>query len=89
MGTQLPSPKGAHPPPIFGTSVAVQWLQPAWIKMALGMEVGLGPSHIVLDGDPLDRETDRTGQRPDSIGQTVLQTVAQKLPMATPCVEVW
>jgi len=23
-----------------------------WIKMALGMEVGLGPSHIVLDGDP-------------------------------------
>jgi len=23
-----------------------------WIKMQLGMEVGLGPSHIVLDGDP-------------------------------------
>ena len=23
-----------------------------WIKMKLGMEVGLGPSHIVLDGDP-------------------------------------
>ena len=23
-----------------------------WIRMALGMEVGLGPSHIVLDGDP-------------------------------------
>jgi len=23
-----------------------------WIKMPLGMEVGLGPSHIVLDGDP-------------------------------------
>jgi len=23
-----------------------------WIKMALGMEVGLGPGHIVLDGDP-------------------------------------
>jgi len=22
-----------------------------WIKMALGMEVGLGPFHIVLDGD--------------------------------------
>ena len=22
------------------------------MKMALGMEVGLGPSHIVLDGDP-------------------------------------
>ena len=23
-----------------------------WIKMALRMEVGLGPGHIVLDGDP-------------------------------------
>jgi len=23
-----------------------------WIKMKLGMEVGLGPSHIVLDRDP-------------------------------------
>jgi len=23
-----------------------------WIKMALGTEVGLGPGHIVLDGDP-------------------------------------
>jgi len=22
-----------------------------WIKMPLGMEVGLGPGHIVLDGD--------------------------------------
>jgi len=23
-----------------------------WFKMPLGVEVGLGPSHIVLDGDP-------------------------------------
>jgi len=23
-----------------------------WIKMPLGMKVGLGPGHIVLDGDP-------------------------------------
>ena len=23
-----------------------------WIKVALGMEVGLSPGHIVLDGDP-------------------------------------
>ena len=23
-----------------------------WIKMKLGVEVGLGPGHIVLDGDP-------------------------------------
>ena len=25
---------------------------PAWIKMSLGMEVGLGPGDFVLDGDP-------------------------------------
>jgi len=25
-----------------------------WIKMALGMEVGLGPGHVVLDGDPAE-----------------------------------
>jgi len=23
-----------------------------WIKVKLGMKVGLGPGHIVLDGDP-------------------------------------
>ena len=23
-----------------------------WIKVPLGMEVGLGPGHILLDGDP-------------------------------------
>jgi len=23
-----------------------------WIEMRLGVEVGLGPGHIVLDGDP-------------------------------------
>ena len=74
-----PSPlpqKGAQPPPQLSTHFYCGQTA-GWIKMALGMEVGLGPSHIVLDGDPLDRETDRTGQRPDSIGRTVLQTVAQ------------
>ena len=25
----------------------------AWIKVKLGTQVGLGPGHIVLDGDPL------------------------------------
>ena len=24
-----------------------------WIKMKLGMQVGLDPGHIVLDGDPV------------------------------------
>jgi len=27
-----------------------------WIKMKLGTEAGLGPGHIVLDGDPASRK---------------------------------
>ena len=30
------------------------------IKMPLGMEVGLGPGHIVLDGDPVPLPKKRT-----------------------------
>ena len=49
MGTQLPPQKGAQP----HFSAHVYCDQTArWIKMPLGMEVGLGQGHIVLDGDP-------------------------------------
>ena len=49
MGTQLPSPKGGRSPQF---SAVVYCGQTAgWIKMALGIEVGLGP-YIVLDWDP-------------------------------------
>ena len=36
-----------------------------WIKMKLGMELGLGPGHIVLDGDPAPtiRQKKRRGHR--------------------------
>jgi len=52
MGTQLPLPKkGAEPPPQFSAHVYCGQTA-GWIKMALGMKVGLGPGHIVLDGDP-------------------------------------
>ena len=52
MGIQLPLPKkGAEPPPQFSAHVYCGQTA-GWIKMALGMEVGLGPGHIVLDGDP-------------------------------------
>jgi len=45
-----PPPKG-HSPQL---SVQVCCGQTAgWIKMPLGMEVGLGPGHIVLDEDPV------------------------------------
>ena len=49
-----PSPllkKWAEPPPQFSAHV---YCGPTagWIKVALGVEVGLDPGHIVLDGEP-------------------------------------
>jgi len=50
MGTQPPPKKEAKPGGEF--SAHVHCGQTAgWIKMAVGMEVGLGRVHIVLDGD--------------------------------------
>ena len=49
MGTQLPLP--AASPPQFSANVRCGQTA-GWIKMALGMEVGLGPGDIVLDGNP-------------------------------------
>ena len=43
--------KGAEPPPQFSAHVYCGQTAP-WIQMARGMEVGLSPGHIVLDGDP-------------------------------------
>ena len=51
MGTQLrPLHKGAEPPSQFSAHVYCGQTA-GWIKVALGMEVGLGTGHIVLDGD--------------------------------------
>ena len=60
-----PQPRGlcvrlgpSHPPPQQGGGVPQFSAHvycghtAAWIKMALGMKVGLGPGHIALDGDP-------------------------------------
>jgi len=49
MGTPL-LPKGGTAPPLFAHVSCGQTV--GWIKMKLGMDVGLGPGHIVLDGDP-------------------------------------
>jgi len=50
-GRRSLSKKRAKSPPNFGPCLL--WPKMAgWIKMALGMEMGLGPGHIVLDGDP-------------------------------------
>jgi len=49
-GPALLPKKGAEPPPQFSAHVHCDQTA-GWIKMALDMEVGLGPRHIVLDGD--------------------------------------
>ena len=51
MGTELPSPKRGASPTIFGPYVHCGQTA-GWIKNALGMEVALGPGHIVADADP-------------------------------------
>jgi len=47
MGTQLPSLKRGG-----GTAHVYYGQMVGWIKMPLSMGVGLGPGHILLDGDP-------------------------------------
>ena len=50
-GPSSPPQKGAEPPPQFSAHVYCGQTA-GWIKMALGMEVGIGTGHIVLDWDP-------------------------------------
>ena len=45
-----------------------------WIKMPLGTEVGLGPGHIVLDGDPVPQR--KGEQQPPLFGPLCSVTVA-------------
>ena len=70
MGTRSPSRKrGQSPfPQIFGPCLL--WPTAGWINMALGMEVGLGPGHIVLDGDPAPFP--KRGQSPSIFGLCLL-----------------
>ena len=49
MGTQLALPKGAQPP--FSARICCGQMA-AWVKMSLGVELGLGPGDFVLDGNP-------------------------------------
>jgi len=58
LGTQLPSPKGDIDPQFSAYFYCRQ--TPGWIKMALGMEVGLGPGDFVFDGDPATPRTEGT-----------------------------
>jgi len=49
-GPSFPLPKKGAEPQFSAHDYCGQTA--GWIKMALGMEVGLGPGSIVLDGDP-------------------------------------
>jgi len=66
-----PSQKGGGAraePPIFGPCLCGQTV--GWIKIALGMEVGPDPVHIVADGDtaPLSKK----GTEPPIFGPSLL-----------------
>ena len=50
-GDTPPSPKRGDAPQ-FSAHVVYSGQTAGWIKTALVMEVGLGPSHIMLDEDP-------------------------------------
>jgi len=49
MGTHLPLPKGAQPPQFLAYICYSKMA--GWIKIPLGMEVGLAPGDFVLDVD--------------------------------------
>jgi len=44
-----------------------------WIKMKLGTEVGLGPGHIVLDGDPAPPQPKGHSPEPPIFGPCLLR----------------
>jgi len=68
MKTQLPSPKGAHPPE-FSAHICCGQMA-ACIKMSLGMELDLGPDDIVLDGDTVP--SPKGGGAPQIFGPCLL-----------------
>jgi len=49
----VPPQKGNRAPNFRSMSI-ITYQTAGWIKMPLGVEVGLGPDHIVLDADPAD-----------------------------------
>ena len=50
-----------------------------WIKMTLGMEVGLGPVHIVLDGDIAQLLSPKQGAEPPPKKNRSIFIVAKRL----------
>jgi len=77
-GDPAPLPKGRQRPGAESPQFSAHGYcgrTAGWIKMTLGMEVGLGPVHIVLDGDtdPLPKTTEgRAPPPPQKIGPSLL-----------------
>ena len=72
-GPSSSSPKGAQPPPNFRPQFSAHICcghMAAWIKMSLGMEVGLGPDNFVLDGTPLP--SPKRGRNPQILDPCLL-----------------
>jgi len=61
METHFPSPKGGGTPQFLAHVYCDKTA--GWIKVALGMEVGLGRVHIVLDGNTAT--SPKKGQTPN------------------------
>jgi len=79
MGTQAPLPKkeaepGGGAPGLQFSALVCCGQTAGWIKIALGTEVGLGPVHIVLDGDTTSLP--KKGQSPPIFGPSLLWQAA-------------
>jgi len=57
--------------PILSATLVYCGQMARWIKMPLGTEVGLGPSNIVLDGDPAPHQR-KGAQQPTLFGPCLL-----------------
>jgi len=70
-GPSSPPLKGHSPPAQFSVHICCGQIA-AWIKMSLGMKVGLGPGDFVLDGDPAP-PSPKGGRGPNIFGPCLLQ----------------
>jgi len=86
METQLPVPKRGQSPQFSAHIYCGQTA--GWIKVALGMEVGLGPGYTVLDEDlapPLPKGAFKGGTVPNFWPISIVA----KLLDASKCHSVW
>jgi len=66
---------GTQPPPQFSARVSCGQTA-GYIKMALGMEVGLSPGDFVFDGDPATPEKRAHEPPPNFWPMSIVATVA-------------